>query len=84
LLLLLENLPTGIAKPGHDEVEREIMKVVLRLKLLMQVAEEGFVEMDGCSAAATYQVMVCMPFYGLIAWLLAQKVIFAYKSQFTQ
>jgi hypothetical protein len=43
----------------------------------MQVAEQGFVQVNGRAAAATDQVMMSMPFGSFIMGLLAWQMIFA-------
>jgi hypothetical protein len=83
VFLPLQNLPACIAIASGHEVEGKAMKAILPLKLFVQVTEQGFIEMDGCSTTAAHEVMMGLSFYGFVAWLLTQKMIFTYKPQFT-
>jgi hypothetical protein len=58
--------------------------MIVLLKLLAEIAEQHFVQMNCMAAAAADQVMMGRTLCRLIVWLFAGKVVFAYQAQLAQ
>ncbi len=60
------------------------MIAILLLQLLVQIAQQAFVQVDNGAAVATDKMVVRLSFGSLIMRLLAGEMIFTHKPQFSQ
>jgi len=79
---LLQNLPAGSAVTGSDQVERQTMKIVFRLQFVMEITQQGLIEVDSHAAPAAYKMMVCLSIHRFVVRLLSWQMIFANEVQF--